>query len=228
MNQPEKSRWGALAHDLKTPFDCDPGNVQLMGEAESLEEAQKYSLALEQEIQGIEEYLQILQEMISTGGYQMYKKEQVDIRELTGQFRERIEAAAAGKKQTIQFECENLPKWICVNEKLLIRSWENLVYNAIEYTPQGGMIRICISEGKEQLEISVEDEGADFRRKIAVCEKPVLSGRQKQTFQETLRDGIVSGRAICKKENGGSLTLANSTRMKGAWVRLRIAKESQK
>ena len=130
-----------------------------MGEAESLEEAQKYSLALEQEIQGIEEYLQILQEMISTGGYQMYKKEQVDIRELTGQFRERIEAAAAGKKQTIQFECENLPKWICVNEKLLIRSWENLVYNAIEYTPQGGMIRICISEGKEQLEISVEDEG---------------------------------------------------------------------
>ena len=144
---------GALAHDLKTPLTVIRGNVQLMGEAESLEEAQKYSLALEQEIQGIEEYLQILQEMISTGGYQMYKKEQVDIRELTGQFRERIEAAAAGKKQTIQFECENLPKWICVNEKLLIRSWENLVYNAIEYTPQGGMIRICISEGKEQLEI---------------------------------------------------------------------------
>lgn len=77
--------------------------------------------------------------------------------------------ADAGKKQTIQFECENLPKWICVNEKLLIRSWENLVYNAIEYTPQGGMIRICISEGKEQLEISVEDE----RRmgKTADCER---------------------------------------------------------
>lgn len=52
--------------------------------------------------------------------------------------------AAAGKKQTIQFECENL------------------VYNAIEYTPQGGMIRICISEGNEQLEISVEDEGSGF------------------------------------------------------------------
>ena len=30
------------------------------------------------------------------------------------------------------------------------------------------------------------------------------------------------------KENGGSLALANSTRMKGAWVRLRIVKESQK
>ena len=162
LESARKEQMGALAHDLKTPLTVIRGNVQLMGEAESLEEAQKYSLALEQEIQGIEEYLQILQEMISTGGYQMYKKEQVDIRELTGQFRERIEAAAAGKKQTIQFECENLPKWICVNEKLLIRSWENLVYNAIEYTPQGGMIRICISEGKEQLEISVEDEGSGF------------------------------------------------------------------
>ena len=77
--------------------------------------------------------------------------------------------AAAGKKQTIQFECENLPKWICVNEKLLIRSWENLVYNAIEYTPQGGMIRICISEGNEQLEISVEDERS--MGKTADCER---------------------------------------------------------
>lgn len=201
LESARKEQMGALAHDLKTPLTVIRGNVQLMGEAESLEEAQKYSLALEQEIQGIEEYLQILQEMISTGGYQMYKKEQVDIRELTGQFRERIEAAAAGKKQTIQFECENLPKWICVNEKLLIRSWENLVYNAIEYTPQGGMIRICISEGKEQLEISVEDEGERiFGGRSAVCEKPVLSGRQKQTFQETLRDGIVSGRAICKRK----------------------------
>ena len=80
-----------------------------------------------------------------------------------------ITRAAAGKKQTIQFECENLPKWICVNEKLLIRSWENLVYNAIEYTPQGGMIRICISEGNEQLEISVEDERS--MGKTADCER---------------------------------------------------------
>ena len=109
--------------------------------------------------------------------------------------------AAAGKKQTIQFECENLPKWICVNEKLLIRSWENLVYNAIEYTPQGGMIRICISEGNEQLEISVEDEGSGFSAEdLQSAKKTVLSGRQKQTFQETLRDGLVSGRAICKRK----------------------------
>ena len=86
LESARKEQMGALAHDLKTPLTVIRGNVQLMGEAESLEEAQKYSLALEQEIQGIEEYLQILQEMISTGGYQMYKKEQVDIRELTGQF----------------------------------------------------------------------------------------------------------------------------------------------
>ena len=197
-------------------------------EAESLEEAQKYSLALEQEIQGIEEYLQILQEMISTGGYQMYKKEQVDIRELTGQFRERIEAAAAGKKQTIQFECENLPKWICVNEKLLIRSWENLVYNAIEYTPQGGMIRICISEGKEQLEISVEDEGSGFSAEDLQSAKNLFyQGDKSRHSRKHYGMGLYLAEQFAK-ENGGSLTLANSTRMKGAWVRLRIAKESQK
>ncbi|MFR3272354.1 MAG: hypothetical protein ACLTPJ_13595 [Faecalimonas sp.] len=53
-----------------------------MEEAESLEEAQKSTaLHWNWKFRESEEYLQILQEMISTGGYQMYKKEQVDILE---------------------------------------------------------------------------------------------------------------------------------------------------
>lgn len=136
--------------------------------------------------------------------------------------------AAAGKKQTIQFECENLPKWICVNEKLLIRSWENLVYNAIEYTPQGGMIRICISEGKEQLEISVEDEGSGFSAEdLQSAKKLFYQGDKSRHSRKHYGMGLYLAEQFAK-ENGGSLTLANSTRMKGAWVRLRIAKESQK
>ena len=136
--------------------------------------------------------------------------------------------AAAGKKQTIQFECENLPKWICVNEKLLIRSWENLVYNAIEYTPQGGMIRICISEGNEQLEISVEDEGSGFSAEdLQSAKKLFYQGDKSRHSRKHYGMGLYLAEQFAK-ENGGSLTLANSTRMKGAWVRLRIAKESQK
>lgn len=136
--------------------------------------------------------------------------------------------AAAGKKQTIQFECENLPKWICVNEKLLIRSWENLVYNAIEYTPQGGMIRICISEGNEQLEISVEDEGSGFSAEdLQSAKKLFYQGDKSRHSRKHYGMGLYLAEQFAK-ENGGSLTLANSTRMKGAWVRLRIVKESQK
>lgn len=136
--------------------------------------------------------------------------------------------ADAGKKQTIQFECENLPKWICVNEKLLIRSWENLVYNAIEYTPQGGMIRICISEGNEQLEISVEDEGSGFSAEDLQSAKNLFyQGDKSRHSRKHYGMGLYLAEQFAK-ENGGSLTLANSTRMKGAWVRLRIAKESQK
>lgn len=135
--------------------------------------------------------------------------------------------ADAGKKQTIQFECENLPKWICVNEKLLIRSWENLVYNAIEYTPQGGMIRICISEGKEQLEISVEDEGSGFSAEDLQSAKNLFyQGDKSRHSRKHYGMGLYLAEQFAK-ENGGSLTLANSTRMKGAWVRLRIAKESR-
>ena len=136
--------------------------------------------------------------------------------------------ADAGKKQTIQFECENLPKWVCVNEKLLIRSWENLVYNAIEYTPQGGMIRICISEGNEQLEISVEDEGSGFSAEdLQSAKKLFYQGDKSRHSRKHYGMGLYLAEQFAK-ENGGSLTLANSTRMKGAWVRLRIAKESQK
>ena len=50
LESARKEQMGALAHDLKTPLTVIRGNVQLMGEAESLEEAQKYSLALEQDV----------------------------------------------------------------------------------------------------------------------------------------------------------------------------------
>ena len=103
--------------------------------------------------------------------YQYENSERVCIRAFGSKWRRKIDidenivrddAGRCREEANDSVECENLPKWICVNEKLLIRSWENLVYNAIEYTPQGGMIRICISEGNEQLEISVEDEGSGF------------------------------------------------------------------
>ena len=135
--------------------------------------------------------------------------------------------AAAGKKQTIQFECENLPKWICVNEKLLIRSWENLVYNAIEYTPQGGMIRICISEGKEQLEISVEDERS--MGKTADCERiPEISNCK------SLKKDIEYKRNLIRKERKTDrcylYTIRNAPHAnvpKSGWTSIRFLKKNE-
>ena len=40
LESARKEQMGALAHDLKTPLTVIRWNVQLMGEAESLEEAQ--------------------------------------------------------------------------------------------------------------------------------------------------------------------------------------------
>ena len=89
------------------------------------------------------------------------------------------------------------------------------------------MIRICISEGKEQLEISVEDEGSGFSAEDLQSAKNLFyQGDKSRHSRKHYGMGLYLAEQFAK-ENGGSLTLANSTRMKGAWVRLRIAKESR-
>lgn len=51
------------------------------------------------------------------------------------------------------------PLTILVQRKKLLLAFENLIYNALRFTPEGGVVRLCAEEDGERIRISVSDTG---------------------------------------------------------------------
>ena len=64
MEQMRREQMAALAHDIKTPLTILRGNAELTLEAEELAEVKEYAEEIREETKTIENYLQVLQEML--------------------------------------------------------------------------------------------------------------------------------------------------------------------
>lgn len=62
-------------------------------------------------------------------------------------------------KHTLRFENTSQTVWALLDETLLIYIVENLLSNAIKYSPNGGEIRLSLTEADEQYIIAVSDQG---------------------------------------------------------------------
>lgn len=56
-------------------------------------------------------------------------------------------------------------KTICIVFDQIVRAVMNIVANAIEHTPEGGVISICVEEQGEMLAFIIEDSGSGFRKR---------------------------------------------------------------
>ncbi len=63
------------------------------------------------------------------------------------------------KNKDIQWELNLSPIEYCCNADLLSQVWKNLLENAIKYVEKGGIIRVDLTEEKEQVCVSVTDNG---------------------------------------------------------------------
>lgn len=206
---------GALAHDLKTPLTVIRGNSQLIEEADSLNEAALYNRYLSKEVDTLENYLEILQDMLCSGDGLKIRNEIFSVHELTGEFRMRVQALAAYRNQQIEFEAENLPDFMKSDRNLLIRAWENLVLNAAEYTPEGGTIRIRLEMKEKKLLFAVEDEGPGFTGEGLIhAAEQFYQGDKSRNSKKHYGMGLYIADSFAKMQ-GGKLILANSERTGG-------------
>ena len=148
-----------IAHELRTPLSVVRGNIEAMLDGVYPADSAHLSPLLD-EITVITRLLEDLQ-LVATaeaGGLKLYR-EQVDLGEidddLIAAFGQR--AAAAG----IDLRAE-IPSGIDVEiDPVRIRQvLENLVSNAIRYTPAGGSVIVTGSEIRTGVEVSVIDSGA--------------------------------------------------------------------
>ncbi|MGB0718983.1 MAG: ATP-binding protein [Bdellovibrionales bacterium] len=92
-------------------------------------------------------------------GYMTLQREDVKIYDLMTSIRDLVSDWARSKKIEVQMACtKNIGK-ISADEKRLKQAVINVIRNAINFTPDGGEIKLSAKRGKDGLEITIKDNG---------------------------------------------------------------------
>ncbi|MBA1274974.1 KinB sensor domain-containing domain [Stutzerimonas azotifigens] len=126
-------------------------------------------------------------------GQQKLDRSPCDIAELLGQARERflMQAQALGIELNLELQ-PPLPS-LLLDRSQMDRVLDNLLSNALRYTPKGGEIRLLARRHGERVILSVEDngEGIPYSQQARIFEPFVQIGRR--------RGGAGLGLALCKE-----------------------------
>jgi two-component system sensor histidine kinase KdpD len=173
----------SISHDLRTPLATIAGGAAtLAGNGDNLPPAERRALA-----QSVAEQAERVSERIITL-LDLVRLESGAIRphldwhaidELTGSVLHRLESRL--RRHPVQVELPDSLPLLQVDGRLIEQVLENLVDNAVKYTPSGSRIRISARMGRSQVEISVEDEG------------PGLPGNDPQILFEKFQRGSPEG-----------------------------------
>jgi signal transduction histidine kinase len=148
------------AHDLKSPLQAIMGFAQLIEESDEIPDHIEKKAAVI--IDASKNMNRLIIDLLDTAAMEQGKlavnKSRVFLAELAGNLVSQYQPQAAKKKQTIQFHAAELCEIETDRDKMQ-RVLENLVSNAIKYSPEGKAIWVSIEEINGTFEIAVRDEG---------------------------------------------------------------------
>jgi two-component system sensor histidine kinase KdpD len=186
----------SLSHDLRTPLATIAGGAAtLAGNLDALSESDRCALAasVSEEATQMSERITTLLELVrlETGAIQP-RFDYYGLDELVGTVLHRLEARLRHHRVRVELQ-ENLPL-LRVDGRLIEQVLENLLDNAIKYTPTGSEIRIGAYLQRRQIEISIEDNGPGLPSSNA----EVLFEKFQRGSPEGTVGGIGLGLAICR------------------------------
>lgn len=191
-----------VSHDLRTPLAIMQGYVEtLLIKEEKLdaESRKKYLNIILNSSEKLSELIAQLFEYAKLEARQMeLKKEPFQMTDLVQDAFAKYQVLAEEKELTVQVEHEeNLPI-VFADVSLVERVVQNLMDNALKFTPKGGTITISLEELKNGVQIKVADTGPG----IPAEEQAFIFDRYRKTNKATTHvsnGGAGLGLAIVKK-----------------------------
>lgn len=154
---------GNVSHDLRTPLAVIHGYIEtLMIKRENVspEELEKF---LKRALDGTERLKKLVDELFELSKLEAKQiepsKEAFFINELIDDISQKYSILADEKQIKINSEITNEPCLVYADVSLIERVLQNLIDNAIKYTPENGNIRLKITNDNQQVEIKVCDTG---------------------------------------------------------------------
>ena len=212
----EKSREeqiAALAHDIKTPLTVIRGNAELLAEGDLAAEEKEYSRDILQGVEIMEGYLGMLHEILLAD---RREKRLIPCEELAEKMEEQARLLASARKCTVFFSREELRGEIQGIEIEMIRAFQNIVSNGLDYSPPGKGIRIhfCNREEAEKvyLAAAVMDEGPGFSEEdLKYAAERFYRGDKSRSSKVHYGIGLHTARQFAERQ-GGCLVIENGER----------------
>lgn len=150
-----------VSHELRTPLTVITGYLETMVDnADDLNPRWKKALLQMQgqanRMEALINDLLLLSKIENQGRH--FKHVPVDVVTLLKAIRDDARALSAGKDQRLELEIETTVE-LLGDEHQLRSAFSNIVFNAVKYTPPGGMIRLRWQDDERGLHFSVKDTG---------------------------------------------------------------------
>ena len=189
-----------VSHDLRTPISIVQGFVETLlmkGNTLSPEESRRYLSTIHEGVQKLEKLVNELFELSKLEANQVRPvKEPFFISELVSDISNRYQLLAKGKRIMLDTRLSKESQQVFADVSLIERVIQNLIDNALKFTPSGGRVLVQTSQAEKGIKVSVSDSGIGIRDE----EKELVFGRYYKGHPfKRYRNNTGLGLAIAKK-----------------------------
>lgn len=216
MEQQRAEQIAALAHDLKTPLAVIQGNADLLAEDALSADQQTQVEAILRGTDRAQQYLAALRTACAppaTG-------ETFSSHTLVSELAETARAlcAPAGVQLILNEQWQGT---LCAAQCDLLRAAENLLDNAVRYTPRGGTVTLLVTKEKQDFILRVTDTGPGFTPEALAKAGEMLYTDAARSDAAHQGLGLYFARKVAQS-HGGVLVLSNLPAAHGACAELRL------
>ena len=152
-----------VSHDLRTPLATLQGYIEtLLLKENSLTDTERRDY-LETAIKHCERLNNLVYKLLELAKLDSYEisavHEPFNLGELAQDVTQKFQLASRGKNINISMKIEEEIPFVNADIGLIERALENLIENAVRYTPQGGSIYITLTPKNEEIAVQISDTG---------------------------------------------------------------------
>ncbi len=216
MEQQRAEQIAALTHDLKTPLSIIQGNADLLAEDALSADQQTQVEAILRGTDRAQQYLAALRTACAPPATGETFPSHTFVSELAETAR--ALCAPAGVQLILNEQWQGT---LCAAQCDLLRAAENLLDNAVRYTPRGGTVTLLVTKEKQDFILRVTDTGPGFTPEALAKAGEMLYTDAARSDAAHQGLGLYFARKVAQS-HGGVLVLSNLPAAHGACAELRL------
>ncbi len=161
LNSEKTTIMGIVAHDLKNPIGAVRNLANLIvADAIDHDETKKISsMIVRTSSQMLDLVINLLDNNRLEAGAMSFFLVEMDVKASLESVIQRYTASAATKRIIVECIAEDMPYIALVDESAIVQVFDNLISNAIKYSPYGKRVFVRLLSLKSVLHVAVQDEG---------------------------------------------------------------------